>query len=217
MKIKFILALLFVVGLGFTSMAQTVSFGPRVGVNFGTQKVSGSDEDFAEDWNEQVEYNTGLQVGGVFNLKFNETFSVQPELLFTQKGYKFEDDSESVTGKYDYLELPLLAKISFGAPDFQAFITAGPTFGYWASGKDTFKIGGDEFSEDVDFDDNSLIEKRSEIGGSIGAGFAAALGAGALNFDVRYGAGFSSTYESDDNDKLRNSGISVSVAYLFGL
>lgn len=217
MKIKFFLASLFVVGLGFTSMAQTVSFGPRLGANFGTQKVTGSNEDFAEDWNNQVEYNAGLQVGGVVNLKFNETFSVQPELLFTQKGYKFEEDSETVTGKYDYLELPLLAKISFGSPEFQGFITAGPTFGYWASGKDTFEIGGDEFSEDVDFDDNDLIENRSELGGSIGAGFAAYFGAGSLNFDVRYGAGFSSTYESDDDDKLKNRGISVSVAYLFGM
>lgn len=217
MKIRFILALLFVLGLGFNSIAQTISVGPRLGVNFGTQKVSGSDEAFADDWNDKVEANTGLQIGGVANIKFNETFSVQPELLFTQKGYKFEDDSESVTGKYDYLELPLLAKISFGSPDFQGFITAGPTFGYWASGKDTYKSGGSEFSEDVDFDNDDFIENRTEIGGSIGAGFAALLGAGSLNFDVRYGAGFSSIYDSADDDKLKNSGISVSIAYLFSL
>ncbi|MER2997724.1 porin family protein [Pontibacter populi] len=216
MKIRFFLAMLFVLGLGFNSMAQTISVGPRLGVNFGTQKVPGSEDNFAKDWNDKVEASTGLQIGGVANIKFNETFSVQPELLFTQKGYKYVSDTRTVTGKYDYLELPLLAKISFGAPDFQGFITAGPTFGYWASGKDTFKIGGREFSEDVDFDDD-LTENRTEVGGSIGAGFAAYLGAGSLNFDLRYGAGFTNTFESDEDGKLKNSGFSVSVAYLFGL
>ncbi|WP_162425862.1 porin family protein [Pontibacter pudoricolor] len=217
MNIRFILALLFMLGFGFNSMAQTISVGPRLGVNFGTQKIPGSDADFAKNWNDNAEANTGLQIGGVANIKFNETFSVQPELLFTQKGYKYEGDTRSVTGKYDYLELPVLAKISFGSPDFQGFITAGPTFGYWASGKDTYKIGGSEFSEDVDFDNDNYIENRSEIGGSIGVGFAAYLGGGSLNFDVRYGAGFSSVYDSSDDDKLKNRGISVSLAYLFSL
>ncbi|NDK56557.1 porin family protein [Pontibacter fetidus] len=216
MKMRNLVLLLLICLIGtYTATAQTISVGPRLGVNFGIQKVSSSDEDFAKDWNEEVVSAPGLLIGGVVAIKFNETFSVQPELLFTQKGYKFEDDARTVTGKYDYLELPLLAKISFGAPDFQGFITAGPTFGYWASGKDVYKSGGIEFSEDLE--ENGFVEKRSEVGGSIGAGFAAALGAGSLNFDLRYGAGFTSVYESDDDDKLRNSGFNVSVAYLFGL
>jgi hypothetical protein len=220
MKIKFLLALLFVVGLGFTSMAQTISVGPRLGVNFATQKVSGSDEDFADEWNDQVKSNGGLQVGAVVNVMVNDLFSVQPELLFVQKGFKFEEDELSIKGKYNYLEVPVLAKLSFGTGNVQGFVTAGPTLGYWMSGKDIAEFDGDSDESDVDFgDDEDGIENRAELGANIGVGLAYKLGTGALNFDVRYGAGFSSVYESegDDDAKLKNSGVSISVAYLFGL
>jgi outer membrane protein with beta-barrel domain len=218
MKIKFLLALLFVVGLGFTSMAQTISIGPRLGVNFATQKISGSDEDFADNWNDEVKSNAGLQIGAVANVMVNDMFSIQPELLFVQKGYKFEEDELSIKGKYSYLEVPVLAKLSFGTGDIQGFVTAGPTLGYWMSGKDVVEFDGDSDESDVDFgDDEDGIENRAELGANIGVGLAYKLGAGALNFDVRYGAGFSSTYDSEDDAKLRNSGVSISVAYLFGL
>lgn len=218
MKIKLLLALLFVVGLGFTSMAQTISVGPRVGVNFATQKVSGSDDDFADDWNDDVKSNGGLQIGAVANIMVNEMFSIQPELLYVQKGYKFEEDEVSVKGKYGYLEAPILAKISFGTEQLQGFVTAGPTIGYWMSGKDTYEFEGEEEEEEVEFDnDDDGVENRTELGGSIGLGLAYKVGAGALNFDVRYGAGFSSIYDSEDDSKLKNEGISISIAYLFGL
>lgn len=218
MKIKFLLALLFVVGLGFTSMAQSISVGPRVGLNLATQVVTGGESEEEDAWNDEVKANTGVQLGAVANFGISELFSIQPELLFVQKGYKFEEDDMSVTGKYSYLEVPVLAKISFGNEQLKGFVTAGPTLGYWLSGKDTFKADGGEISGDIDFDDDEDgEEKRFEAGASIGVGLAYKVGPGALNFDVRYGAGFTSVYESEGDAKLKNSGISISVAYLFGL
>lgn len=218
MKIKFLMALLFVVGFGFTSMAQSITVGPRVGLNLGTQVVTGGDSEEEDAWNDEVKANTGIQLGAVANFGISELFSLQPELLFVQKGYKFEEDGMSAKGKYSYLEVPVLAKISFGNEQLKGFVTAGPTLGYWLSGKDTFEAGGGEISGDIDFDDDEDgVEKRFEAGASIGVGLAYKVGPGALNFDVRYGAGFTSVYESDDDAKLKNSGISLSVAYLFGL
>ncbi|NEM99230.1 porin family protein [Pontibacter burrus] len=217
MNIRIVFALLFIVGLSFTASAQTISIGPRVGVNFANQIVSGDDSRYADNWNDEVKSIVGLQVGAVANIKFSEMFSVQPELMFVQKGYEFTFDDRKATGKYDYLELPVLAKISIGNGPLQGFVTAGPTLGYWASGKDTYKTDRFEISEDVDFDDDELLEKRFEFGGSIGLGLAYNTGLGTFNFDARYHTGFTSAYESDNNEKLRNSGISLSVAYLFGL
>jgi hypothetical protein len=217
MNIKIGLSLMFIIGLSFTSVAQSVTIGPRVGVNFATQVITGDDSQYADDWNDEVKAATGLQLGLVSNFALGQMFSIQPEFLYTQKGYKFEDADRTVTGKYDYIDVPVLAKISLGASELKGFVTAGPTFSYWTSGVD--KVESDSFNgdTDVDFDDDELIENRFEVGGSIGLGLAYETGVGALNLDVRYGAGFSSVYDSDDDAKLKNSGFSVSIAYLFGL
>src|SRR5687768_7106752 len=129
MKIKFLLALLFVVGLGFTSMAQSISIGPRVGVNLGTQVVTGGDSEEEDAWNDEVKAAAGLQIGAVANFMISDMFAIQPEVLYVQKGYKFEEDDMSVVGKYNYLEVPVLAKLSLGTGQLKGFVTAGPTFG----------------------------------------------------------------------------------------
>ncbi|MBC5772924.1 PorT family protein [Pontibacter sp. KCTC 32443] len=218
MKIKIFLVLLFIVSIGFTSTAQTVSIGPRVGLNFATQVVTGDDSQYADDWNDEVKAATGAQVGLATNFMLGEVFSIQPEFLYTQKGYRFEDADETVTGKYDYIDVPVLAKLSFGSPQLKGFVTAGPTFSYWMGGKDTFESDGMDFSEDIDFDnEDDGIENQFEAGASIGLGLAYLIGTGTFNVDVRYGAGLSSVYDTDDDAKLKNNGVSVSVAYLFGL
>ncbi|MBB6610767.1 PorT family protein [Pontibacter sp. Tf4] len=215
---RFVLALLFIVGLSYSSMAQTITIGPRVGVNFATQVITGDDDEYAEWWNDEVKASPGLQAGLVYNIMVSDMFSVQPELLYTRKGYKFTTDDETVIGKYSYLDLPILAKLSLGTGDLKGFVTAGPTLGYWMSGKDTYESDDLNGDVDIDFDnDNDGLEKQFEFGASIGVGMGYNTGAGELNLDVRYGTGFTSVYDSDDKAKLRNSGISISIAYLFGL
>ncbi len=238
MKIKFLLAILFVVGLGFTSMAQTISVGPRVGATFSTIKTD-EDEEGVE-----TESITGLQIGGVLNVGLNDYFSIQPELLYVQKGSKatmsFSENFEggeytfdgSAEAKLSYLELPILAKASFGNENLKGFITAGPTFGYWLNGKmkvnaterysDDFSEFEESYSEqyDVDFDnDDDGEENRFETGASFGAGLGYKLGAGMLNIEARYTLGLSSINETSEEDdtKSKNRVFGISVAYLFSL
>lgn len=213
MKIKFLLALLFVVGLGFTSMAQSISVGPRIGATFANVKFS-SDEGSMEFKN-----TTGLQLGAVVNYNINEMLSIQPELLLVQKGFKAGDSDEdgSMTLKYNYIEVPVLAKVSFGTEAFRGFATAGPTFGYLTGGKYIYEFDGEEETEDIEFEDE---DRRSEVGLSIGVGAAYKVGAGELNLDVRYGFGLTSLNDTEsegDNPKAKNRVVGVSLAYLFSL
>jgi hypothetical protein len=210
MKIKFLLALLFVVGLGFTSMAQSISVGPRIGATFA--KINVSDED---DFNDEVKSNTGVQIGAVANVMINDMFSIQPELLLIQKGFKIEDGGEGIRVKTNYLELPVLAKVKFGTEELHGFVTAGPTAGYLMNGKMTMEFDGEEESEDLEFDDT---DNRFELGASFGVGLGYKVGAGTLNLDVRYGLGLSSLYETEgDEPKTKNNVFGVSLAYLFSL
>lgn len=211
---KNLLVLLCAVCMSYASMAQSVSVGPRVGVNFATQKLSG--DDAADDFNDAVKSATGLQAGLVLNLALNDMFSIQPELLYAQKGFKLEEGDTKLNFKANYLEVPVLAKIAFGSETVQGFVTAGPTVGYWMNGKSkgTF-LGEDLGTEDYDFDDT---DNRLDLGASFGVGLGYGVGPGMLNLDVRYGFGLSSVYDGgdDDDSKMKNSVFGVSLAYLFG-
>ena len=211
MKNKLILTLLFVVALGFTTMAQSVSIGPRIGATF--SKISLSNDN--EISNDDIDSNAGLQFGAVSNFKFNEMFSIQPELLYVQKGYKIEEDGSYIKAKFNYMEVPVLAKIAFGSEQFRGFVTGGPTMGYWASGKSSVKLDSFEASEDYEFEDT---DNRFELGASFGVGTAFKMGSGELNLDVRYGLGFTGLFETEGNEtKARNRVFGISLAYLFSL
>jgi hypothetical protein len=210
MKIKFLLALQFVVGLGFTSMAQTISFGPRIGATFANMKLTGDDASI------EFKNTTGFQIGAVANFTVNEMFSIQPELLLVQKGFESGNDEDgTMKATLNYLEVPVLAKITFGTETFKGFITGGPTLGYAMSGTNSYELNGQEESEDIEFDDEE--DNRFETGLSIGVGAGYKVGAGELNLDVRYGLGLSSLNKDNDEVSFKNRVIGVSVAYLFSL
>lgn len=142
-------------------------------------------------------------------------FSIQPELLYAQKGFKMEEAGDKMTFRANYLNVPVLAKIAFGPEALKGFITAGPAVSYWMSGKSKYESGGETENEGYDFDDT---DNRLDLGASIGVGVGYGVGAGTVNLDVRYGFGLSSVYDGgdDDDSKLKNRVLGVSVAYLFG-
>ncbi|TPE44489.1 porin family protein [Pontibacter mangrovi] len=208
-----LLTLVAAAGIAFAAEAQTVSVGPRIGATFAKINFSGEDGD--SDFNEAIKANAGLQFGAVANFAVNDMFSVQPELLYVQKGYKISEEGMTLKLKANYLEVPVLAKASFGSDSYKVFFTAGPSVGYWMSGKSSFEYDGDEVSEDYEFEDG---DNRTELGANIGAGIAYPVSSGTVNLDVRYGFGLSSLYSDDQGDaKAKNRVFGVSVAYLFSL
>ncbi|MFD2245509.1 porin family protein [Pontibacter ruber] len=211
MKIKILLSLLFVVAFGYTSSAQSVSVGPRVGATFA--KISVSDDENGIS-NDDIKYNPGIQFGAVANFMINDMLSIQPELLYIQKGYKIGEDEAYLKGRANYIELPILAKVAFGTEQLHGFATGGPTAGYWASGKASMEFDGTKASEEYEFDDE---DNRFELGASFGVGIAYKVGPGELNLDLRYGLGFTNLYDTEgDGSKTRNNVLGISLAYLFG-
>jgi hypothetical protein len=47
---------------------------------------------------------------GVYGESFIESFSIQPELLYSQQGYKITNSSGTFTQKLDYINLPIMLK-----------------------------------------------------------------------------------------------------------
>ena len=216
-------------GMAVAAEAQTVSFGPRVGTTFTNLRVFEGKKMFHSGYDEEYKYITGAQVGAVVNFGMSNWFSVQPEFLYSQKGYEVIGQisaDEPVEDTYmklrmNYLEVPVLAKLSFGGEKLRAFLTAGPSVGYWVSGKSEWAYFGHEGKKDYAFREdykNGIKENRLDIGANVGVGVAYDLGAGALNLDVRYGLGLSDIYKDrrpSDIPKEGHRTFGVSVVYLF--
>src|SRR5262249_20338452 len=74
----------------------------------------------------------GLVGGAYLDLNFGTSFAIRPEILYAQKGGK---DTSNNTYQFDYIEVPVLLKLSLGTPIINPAILLGPTFNMNILGK----------------------------------------------------------------------------------
>lgn len=201
---------------GLTVINAQTSIGLRVGTNL--NKFSYSGEDATDDFTEFQKSNAGLNFAIPVEFKFSNSFAVQPELSFNQKGEKTSIDflGLKVTTKtiFNYLELPILGKYMFGTEKIQANILAGPSFGYALNGK---VVEGDE-SEKIDLSDEDVSYNRFDFAAQFGAGVSVNAGPGKVFLDARYYLGLSNLNSDKDYDlKINNRGIGINIGYLYTL
>lgn len=166
--------------------AQEVKFGAKAGVNFAS--LSGDDVD-------NIDGRTSFHVGGVANISISEKFAIQPELVYSSQGFTMSESGIDVTGKLDYINLPILADFSI-ADGFS--IQAGPQIGF----NITDKMEAEGQSE-------SLDAESIDLGAAFGVQYKMETG---LFFQARYALGFSDVVENTD---AKNNVISLSVGYFF--
>jgi len=122
--------------LQFGTVYGQTTFGAKAGLNLSNLSIEdASDKNMV----------TGLHAGVFVNFPISEAFSVQPELLFSQKGTKW-DPMENVEAKLiqSYIDLPVNLVYNL-AKDFD--FQLGPYVGFLAGSK----IDG-TFEDDLDKD-----------------------------------------------------------------
>ena len=188
---KIILTVGAIFAFSFT-YAQEVKFGIKGGLNLAN--ISGD-----------VEGNTsklGFQIGGFTEIEITEKFSVQPELLFSTQGTKFDFEGTKVEFNLSYLNIPVMLKY-YVADKF--ILETGPQIGLLMNAK--LKGGGDS----LDVKDNF---KSIDFGVNFGTAynFSENISAG-----LRYNLGLSNISKSVDGDtaNIKNNVISLSVGYKF--
>lgn len=115
-------ATLFFKQLGHCS-AQELSFGLECGVN-----VSNLSQDYA-DYASDTGVKTGLVMGIYADISIISSLNIQPEILFSQKGWVESGDIFKCNYRINYMEIPILAKLSFG-DIIEPYLVAGPYFSY---------------------------------------------------------------------------------------
>ena len=131
-----------------------ISWNAKVGMNM---------SNFTGDMD--TDMRIGFNVGVGMEYQFSDMWSIQPSLMFTQKGAK----QDEVKMNPMYLEIPVLAAARFAIADNQNIVVkAGPYFAFGIAGK--CKIG----DEKIDFfgdGDDQFGAKRFVAGLGVGVAY----------------------------------------------
>lgn len=199
--------LMLLVGVGSFVSAQGLSFGIKGGAS--TAKLAGTDIGSTSN-------KTGLTAGVFLTLNL-VMLKLQPEILYSQKGAVYENSYYSATAKFDYLEIPVLTKYSFGAIIVPS-IYIGPYFGIPLSAKIEKTQTIDAFPlypplKDTTYTDNVKKDMiNPDLGLVLGAEIKTPF---KLSFEVRYTRSLLKIFkeEAGIQPDIKNSIVSVMVGY----
>jgi hypothetical protein len=141
-------------------------------------------------------------IGGVFaRYGLSDTWSLQPEVLYSMRGAEFSTEGIENEQQFSYLEIPVLARAAWRQEQtLRPSLFAGPSLGILLENK---IVEGAEL--DITDESNGI-----DVGVIVGGGLDYALGAGALLFDVRYERGVTSWSEDLDS---KHSVVSFMIGY----
>lgn len=197
--------------IGLNSAKLTDDFGNLI--NDGL--VSTGFSNVSVDENRRI----GFSAGVFLTHSINDIFAIQPEILFTMKGSKYETEATyrgiavktTATEKLNYLEIPVLAKVTIPMEGkFSPNLFAGPYFALKLSAKAKAEATVSGITTEVEADDDAV--RSTDYGLVFGGGVDYSLAKGKITFDVRYSLGMQSIY---DNFSVKNSGISAMIGYSF--
>jgi opacity protein-like surface antigen len=204
-RIYLLLVILLAVNL---TNAQKASFGLKGGLNIANLNVSG-------EGSPSMNSVTNFHIGGFVEIMLNKKVSLQPELLYSKQGAKFNQlvDVEgtlydtSNTLKFSYINIPLMVKYY---PDSKFFIEAGPQIGFLTAAKIEVEVSGFGSGEDDVKDSFNAID----FGLGLGAGYNFTK---QFSANIRYNFGISNTADTEpgDNTEIKNSVFALSLGYRF--
>ena len=113
-------AVLFTLSFASPLFAQFPGLGVKGGVNLASQNIDGDD---AGD--DGLTSFPALVIGAFTTYRVASWLDVQPELLYSVKGSRVKDGGFTATALIDYLEIPLLARISRHGNGGMGFYAAG--------------------------------------------------------------------------------------------
>lgn len=217
MKKKLLLATLFAACAATSgAYAQGIRLGVKGGANLSNLSGDLTDEDRFKN---KVGFHGGVMVN--IGLLDDGFLSLQPEVLYSQKGFTYADNEFTILGArykyegdrtYNYIDVPVLLKINAGG----FYVEAGPQYSYLLKVKDDskFSVNGNTATQRSNTADLDNVN-RNELGYAAGLGFQSDMG---LLLGLRYNGSFTDFgkdgYADNDVRNARNSVFQLSLGYL---
>jgi hypothetical protein len=155
---------------------------------------------------------TGFVAGAFLTLGLSSCISVQPEILYTQKGAEFDSGAHPYEYQFSYVEIPLLWKLTIAnrGTAFRPNVYAGPFVGFKTGAKlETYLDPGQEES----VAENLTSARNIDAGYTVGVGADLILGPGRALVDIRYGRSLVSAVTTGAD--ATHSVISACLGYSF--
>ena len=165
---------------------------------------------------------TGTIFGATLQLPVSSTFTIQPELLFLNKGAKFTQSTKAVGGgsfRLDYLEVPLLLRYDFSRGVVAPHIYAGPSVGFNVGCGIEYRGTTGSAGANTDCGEDNFKPKTLDYGLTVGGGLDFNLGGLALTGGARYGIGLADIRNDNSGEfksRVNNGVLSLYVGVLFG-
>jgi hypothetical protein len=163
---KVILMIAFVAISATNSNAQStadnrdvVSFGLKVGANYSNVYDS-------ENQNFVADSKFGFAGGAFVAIPFGKFIGIQPEILYSQKGFKstgtYLGSTYNMTRTTDFIDVPLLFAVK---PIGQLTLLFGPQFSYLLKQKDEFTGGTISSTQQQEFDNEDITKNIMALTG----------------------------------------------------
>ncbi|SDY90325.1 porin family protein [Hymenobacter psychrophilus] len=200
------------------AVSETKAQGIRLGLKGGAN-LSNLAGDLANK--DGYDYKVGFHGGLMLNVGLIDDgfLSLQPEVLYSQKGYKYDTNQAFGLYKregdvtYNYIDVPVLLKVKAG----NLFFEAGPQYSYLLKVKDesTRSLNGTAVARTAAEKDLSNVN-RNEFGYVAGLGVQTDMG---LMLGVRYNGALTdfaknNSYNNGELTNARNQVFQVSLGYL---
>ena len=167
-----------------------------------------------DDASDEIDYRTGIGIGALLAIPVSDMVSVQPEVLYLQKGAKDTQEGADITFEVNYVEVPLLLKIDVPTEGIVApYFMFGPAIGFKAGCQIT---GEDEgVSVEIDCDEAGIDIKSIDFGGVIAAGLGIEKGPGQIMLGARYNLGLTTIDDSSDEEDIKSRAFTFLAGYSF--
>ncbi|BAP31578.1 opacity protein [Chryseobacterium sp. StRB126] len=186
--------------------SSPVSFGVKGGMNVSSLSKNNS----LDDQKSKIGFNAGVFA----NIPVASSFSIQPEVLYSQYGEKSDyklNNSTTISNstKLDYITVPVMFQYN-ALPNL--YLEAGPEFGFMVSAKNKVKNESTGQSSTTDNYKDNLNTFNFGVG--LGAGYYFTPNFG---ITARYVAGLTDIAKDrpSGSDAIRNNVFQVGLAYKF--
>lgn len=131
-------------------LREKLTFGVKVGANLSNVYDSESEEFNADS-------KFGLATGVFVGIPIGKYLGIQPEILFSQKGFKATGSvlgsNYEITRTTNYIDVPLLIAVK---PTSFLTLLAGPQYSYLLKQKDVFENSSVTFEEEDEFENDNI-------------------------------------------------------------
>ncbi len=148
------LALACIIGNAIAQSKSSSKSNIKLGVKLGANYSNVFDE---KDNSFEADSKFGLAVGGFASIPFAQFFAFQPEILFSQKGFKgtgtFLGSSYKFTRTTNFIDIPLLLVIK---PSQNFSLVVGPQYAFLLNQKDEFTTSSTSAAQQQEFNNDNI-------------------------------------------------------------